>query len=25
VLEKFGGDSAPETRGNLDRYLEGLP
>jgi chorismate synthase len=25
VLEKFGGDSATETRGNLDRYLEGLP
>ncbi len=25
VLEKFGGDSASETRGNLDRYLEGLP
>jgi chorismate synthase len=25
VLEKFGGDSAGETRGNLDRYLEGLP
>jgi chorismate synthase len=25
VLEKFGGDSARETRGNLDRYLEGLP
>lgn len=24
VLEKFGGDSLPETRGNLDRYLEGL-
>jgi chorismate synthase len=25
ALEKFGGDSAGETRGNLDRYLEGLP
>src|SRR5262245_58552318 len=25
VLEKFGGDSAGETRGNLDRYLAGLP
>jgi chorismate synthase len=25
VLEKFGGDSAAETRGNLGRYLEGLP
>ena len=25
TLEKFGGDSLPETRGNLDRYLEGLP
>jgi chorismate synthase len=25
VLEKFGGDSVSETRGNLDRYLEGLP
>jgi chorismate synthase len=25
ILEKFGGDSAAETRGNLDRYLEGLP
>jgi chorismate synthase len=24
VLEKFGGDSLPETRDNLDRYLEGL-
>jgi chorismate synthase len=24
VLEKFGGDSLPETRGNLDRFLEGL-
>jgi len=24
-LEKFGGDSLPETRGNLDRYLEALP
>ncbi|HUL84434.1 MAG TPA: chorismate synthase [Actinomycetota bacterium] len=24
VIEKFGGDSLPETRGNLDRYLEGL-
>jgi chorismate synthase len=25
VLEKFGGDSLGETRGNMDRYLEGLP
>ena len=25
ALEKFGGDSVAETRGNLDRYLEGLP
>ena len=25
MLEKFGGDSLPETRGNLDRYLETLP
>jgi chorismate synthase len=25
ILEKFGGDSAAETRGNLDRYLEDLP
>ena len=24
VLEKFGGDSLPETRGNLERYREGL-
>ncbi|MGZ8597187.1 MAG: chorismate synthase, partial [Actinomycetota bacterium] len=24
VLEKFGGDSLPETRGNLERYVEGL-
>ena len=24
VLEKFGGDSLPETQGNLQRYLEGL-
>jgi chorismate synthase len=24
VLEKFGGDSLPETRRNLDRYLEAL-
>ena len=24
VLEKFGGDSLPETQGNLRRYLEGL-
>jgi chorismate synthase len=24
TLEKFGGDSLPETRGNLDRYLEAL-
>jgi chorismate synthase len=25
VLEKFGGDSLPETRSNLERYLETLP
>jgi chorismate synthase len=25
MLEKFGGDSLAETRGNLDRYLETLP
>ena len=25
VLEKFGGDSLPETQGNLRRYVEGLP
>jgi chorismate synthase len=25
VLEKFGGDSLPETRRNLDAYLENLP
>jgi chorismate synthase len=25
VLEKFGGDSLPETRRNLDNYLEKLP
>ena len=25
VLEKFGGDSVAETRGNLERYLETLP
>jgi chorismate synthase len=25
LLEKFGGDSLPETRANLDRYLEALP
>jgi len=25
VLEKFGGDSLPETRRNLEAYLEGLP
>jgi chorismate synthase len=25
VLETFGGDSVTETRGNLDRYVEGLP
>lgn len=25
VLEKFGGDSLPETRRNLDAYLEALP
>ena len=24
LLEKFGGDSLPETRGNLARYVEGL-
>jgi chorismate synthase len=24
VLEKFGGDSLPETLGNLERYREGL-
>src|SRR5512134_1132832 len=24
VLQKFGGDSLTETRGNLERYLEGL-
>ncbi len=24
VLEKFGGDSLPETQGNLRRYVEGL-
>jgi chorismate synthase len=24
MLEKFGGDSLPETRGNLERFLEGL-
>jgi chorismate synthase len=24
ALEKFGGDSLPETRGNLRRYVEGL-
>lgn len=24
VLEKFGGDSLSETRGNLERYVEGL-
>jgi chorismate synthase len=24
VLEKFGGDSLPEARGNLERYREGL-
>ena len=24
VLEKFGGDSLAETRGNLDRFVEGL-
>jgi chorismate synthase len=24
LLEKFGGDSLPETRGNLARYMEGL-
>ncbi len=25
MLEKFGGDSLPETRSNMDRYLEALP
>ena len=25
VLEKFGGDSLPETRRNLDAFLETLP
>ena len=25
VLEKFGGDSLPEARSNLQRYLDGLP
>jgi len=25
VLEKFGGDSVPETRRNLEAYVEGLP
>jgi chorismate synthase len=25
VLEKFGGDSLPETRRNLRAYLESLP
>jgi chorismate synthase len=25
VLEKFGGDSLPETRRNLESYVEGLP
>ena len=25
VLEKFGGDSLPETRSNLERYVSGLP
>jgi chorismate synthase len=25
VLEKFGGDSLPETRRNLEAYVEGLP
>ncbi len=24
MVEKFGGDSLPETRGNLERYVEGL-
>jgi chorismate synthase len=24
ALEKFGGDSLPETLANLDRYVEGL-
>ena len=25
VLEKFGGDSLPETQRNLQAYVEGLP
>ena len=25
MVEKFGGDSLPETRGNLERYVETLP
>ena len=25
IVEKFGGDSVPETRRNLDSYLETLP
>jgi len=25
VLEKFGGDSVPETRRNLGAYLAGIP
>jgi chorismate synthase len=25
VLEKFGGDSLPETRRNLEAYVAGLP
>jgi chorismate synthase len=25
VLEKFGGDSLPETKRNLERYVESLP
>jgi chorismate synthase len=25
LLEKFGGDSLPETMANLERYLESLP
>ncbi len=25
MLEKFGGDSVPETRSNMERYLEALP
>jgi len=25
VLEKFGGDSLPETQRNLRAYVEGLP